>query len=211
MFQHAHLWRESSGLELVWTTGLNTDLALKCRVCGVGERGYTVESLTAISTNTSLPPLLAPVPVDVTEIELTGLKAPIPGTLVTVPTVTELDTWGAVPLLLVVNARCPTEIVPTSRLRVSQAVSLWAMFPLLRGHKGRPSRDILLRNRRAACLRRESLVFLMCSLCDFVALLLAHCILQAAVAILLWNDRGQGECCRFDNLPRLQLNDWLRP
>lgn len=50
---------------------------------------------------------------------------------------------------------------------------------------GRPSRDILVRNKSAACLLRESLLFRRCSLCSLpVHGFSALCGLQAAAAIL---------------------------
>lgn len=64
----------------------------------------------------------------------------------------------------------------------------WGPAALALLRTGRPSRDILVRNKSAACLLRESLLFRRCSLCSLPVHGVSElCGLHAAAAILEWN------------------------
>lgn len=71
------------------------------------------------------------------------------------------DSWLKFPQLLAVDTGRETASGP-----------LWfqvSLRPLAlpKAQTGRPSREMLFKNSRAACLRRESLLFRECSLCGF--------------------------------------------
>lgn len=204
----AHLCRESGG-----GAGLRADGDLTRRFwCppGAGDSGVSGGNASAAlppSKNTSLAPTLTPAgPGDITKDGRTGLTTPGPRKLLEEPRLSPAAavTCATVPRFWFAPDR---DIAPASpSLSRGSSAAFRSAFPSLPRLWGRPSREMLLRKNRAACLRLESLDFLRCSRRVFVGLLPVLCRPQAAVAILLWNVSVE---CKRDEWPVSRL--YLRP
>lgn len=189
--QWAHLGRESRGFPA--GTGLSAagvDLAREHGWCpgGTGDRGVSGASVSAappLSKNTSLGPMepVAVGPGDVTMEGRTGLNTP--GRLEDEPLPAgkvSVTCWVPAPSL-----GCSTAAPPSLSPSRASSAAFWSSFTLS-WQRGRPSREMLLRNSRAACLLRESFTFLRGSLAVLVGLLSLplDCKPHRAVAILVW-------------------------
>lgn len=182
----AHLCRESS--ELPVGTGLSAagvDLTREQGWCPVGVGDVMVSEVSESappppSKNTSLAPVN---PGDITKEGRVGVTTPEKLEDEPLPRATGSVTWETGIWL---SDGWGTFVAALSLSPCSSA-AFWSIFPSLSWHWGRPSSEILLRNNRAACLLRESFVFLRCSLCVFSDLLLRPVAgrPQTAVAILV--------------------------
>lgn len=218
---YAHLWRESTEVPVLVLvpTGLRAagiDLTLEqCWWPGAtGDRGVSGVSVSAalpLSRNTSLAPK-APIPAgpgDMTREGRAGLTSP--AALEEEPlAAAAASVTGASGAWLPGGGGTTVAQLSLPLSRCSSA-AFWLLLPLLRLDRGRPSSEILVRNKRAACLLLESLTFLRCCRCVFAGLLLlaVDCKPQRAVAILVWNVSAGGNGSEWPvsrHWPRLSVS-----
>lgn len=153
---NTHRWRRSGGPELAPDTPAGDLALIGCVFWAPGNA--TDGSILPLSKDTSLlfPPRLNPVNAVMErgpwgQVLVRAKAVPLNG-----------DSWLKFPQLLAVDTVTETAGVPTSAVWLQVSLT-----PLSRVKTGRPSREMLFRNNRAACLRRESLLFRWCSLCGF--------------------------------------------
>ena len=191
LFVITHLGRESELTELQLLTESNVGDFRGPRGVGwrlAGDRRFPWEEKhpLPLSRNTSVDPTsLKPESEGNTRIGGT-LRTPSLGTELTAPQLTEADRLWKVPQLLVAGDSRAAFVDPLSV--PWNSLSLWpSWLALLTCCTGRPSREMLLRNSKAACRLRESLLLLRCSFCGLLLQLPnVQCALQAAAAILKW-------------------------
>ena len=197
------LWTDSSVEDFRGPSGEGSRLLFD----GDGERrllfpGGGNEPLRQSSSTSALPTSLKPVSDGRTRMGGT-VRSPVLGACagLTLPQLGETAKLVNVPYLLLIpsSGHKPAAAEPESAPSKSASLWWWRLPTFSAGKlkTGRPSREMLLRNKRAACLRREFSRFLrLCSLfvCGFLPL-------TAVIAALCWPQAAAAAAAAMVSVP----------